>query len=100
MPQLSDHNCSGCLKYFKYKDLTIVLDPKTESEWRFCDKCLENFKEMTKDNKVAVELSDKGTLLYCYRCGLKTKDSELFTKHDCIKMKQTLKFIDSLGQNE
>ncbi len=93
---LTDHNCSGCLKYFKYKDLTIVLDPKTESEYRFCEKDLIKFKEMTKDSKVAVELNRDGTILYCYRCELKTKDHEEFMKHDCIKVNHSRKFLSSM----
>jgi len=97
---LSENNCTGCKKHFKFQEITIVVDPKRDILERFCDKCLAKFQEMTKDRKVAVEVSANGTLLYCYRCGLKTDDEELFMKHDCIKTEANIKFVKTLMQDK
>jgi hypothetical protein len=97
---LSENNCTGCKKYFKLMEITIVVDPKRNTLERFCDKCLEKFQEMTKDTKVAVEVGADGTLLYCYRCGLKTSDEELFMKHDCIKTESNIKFVKTLMEDK
>ena len=103
MVSLSENNCTECKKYVKPKNkkimLTVVL-LKTEQEVRFlCKKCLEKFKAKTKDQKVALEIdptSLEPTVFYCYRCEYKTKDENLFKKHDCVKMKSTLNFVKSL----
>ena len=100
---ISENNCSECLRYVKPKGgkimLTVVI-LKTEEIVKFlCKKCLAKFKEQTKDDKVALEIdpiSLETGLMYCYRCGLKTKDEEYFKKHDCVKTESTLKFAKSL----
>ncbi len=100
---LTENNCSDCFKHFELLELTIVVEPKYQTMKRLCDKCLENFKELTKDTKVCVEVSNDGALLYCYRCGLKTEDKELFKRHDCIKTETSIKFLESIlkdGKNE
>ena len=93
---LSENNCSDCFKHFELMELTIILEPEYQLMKRLCDNCLEKFKELTKDSKVCVEVSNDSTLLYCYRCGLKTKDRELFKKHDCIKTESSIKFLESI----
>lgn len=98
--KISENNCTNCLKHFKAKELTLVLDPKDLSENRYCDKCLEKFKKATEDEKVAVEIKNGKVLMYCYRCGLKTEDESLFMKHDCIKTKATIKFTKSLMNSD
>jgi len=101
--QLSEDNCTGCFKYFGMKNLTVILLVEEQQEGWLCDNCLEKFKEKSKDQKVAVEVSRDGTLLYCYRCGLKTEDEEVFKKHDCIKTESSIKFVESLlkdGKND
>lgn len=103
---LSENNCSECLKYVKPKGgkimLTVVI-LKTEQEIKYlCKKCLAKFKELTKDDKVALEIDPTGQdpdVFYCYRCGLKTKDNDYFIKHDCVKTERTLKFAKSLMEN-
>ena len=79
--------------------LTVVILKTEQIVMSLCDKCLNRFKEATKDQKVAVEIdptSLEPIVNYCYRCGLKTKDNEYFIKHDCIKTESTLKFARSL----
>jgi len=93
---LTENNCSDCFKHFELMELTIVVEPEYQILKRLCDKCLEKFKELSKDSKVCVEVSNDGTLLYCYRCGLKTEDRELFKKHDCIKTEASIKFVESI----
>ena len=104
---LSQNNCSECLKYVKPKGgkimLTVVI-LKTEEQVKFlCKKCLAKFKELTKDDKVALEVdpvSLETGLFYCYRCELKTKDEEHFKNHDCVKTEATLKFAKSLMEKK
>jgi len=99
--ELSEKNCTGCKKYFrKPKSLTIVIDPKRQTMDSLCEKCLDNFKEMTKDSKVAIEVTKDESILYCYRCGLRTKDNNLFLRHDCIKMKTNIDFTKSLLESD
>lgn len=95
--ELSEDNCTECKKHFKLIELTVVIEPKYRSLKRMCDKCLEKFKEETKDDKVCVEVSNDGTMLYCYRCGLKTVDKEFFKNHDCVRTETNIKFMKSLG---
>jgi len=90
-------NCTDCLKYVKRKEkMTVVIMDKENTVDFLCDKCLEKMKERTKDQKVAVEITRDSSVLFCYRCGLKTKDNMLFLKHDCVKTNANLKFIKSL----
>lgn len=105
---LGENNCTECLRYVKPKNkkimLTVVL-LKTEQEVKYlCNKCLAKFKELTKDDKVALEVdptSLEPSLHYCYRCELKTKDEDYFKKHDCDKTRMNLEFVKSLtGENE
>jgi len=104
---LSENNCTDCKKYVKPKNgkimLTVVIF-KTEQVIQYlCEKCLTKMKELTKDDKVAIEVDPTGIdpdVLYCYRCELKTKDKEIFKRHNCIKTQQTLKFAKSLMEND
>lgn len=106
-PEITENNCSECLRYIKPKNgkimLTVVI-LKTEQEVKtLCAKCLDKFKELTKDSKVALEIDPNSLELithYCYRCGLKTKDKEYFIKHDCVKTEATIKFVKSLVENK
>lgn len=98
---LSEKNCTGCFKHFKSaKELTFLVDPKKETMDRYCDICLEKYKEQTKDEKVAVEIVGDKTFLYCYRCELRTTDRNLFMQHDCIKMNSNNKFVESLFEDK
>jgi len=103
---LTPNNCTECLRYVKPKGkkimLTVVIMKTEETIMFLCQKCLDKFKEKTKDQKVAVEIDPNSlepSILYCYRCGLKTKDDDQFLKHDCKKTKATLDFVKSLMEN-
>ena len=93
---LSENNCSTCFKHFKTKELTIVIDGNSGKAGNLCGKCLEKYKKLSEDEKVGVEIVDGKTLLYCWRCGLKTENNDLFLSHECTKTKSTIEFAKSL----
>jgi len=105
---LTSNNCAKCLRNCKSKDLTYLVIPDENFAGNFCSKCLKKFQDVNPE-LVVVEIDGMKhdgknnpvkTWLSCSKCKLRTKDSNLFMKHDCSKMETSLKFIKSLvGDN-